>query len=153
MPLDLSHQDTTKPTNPKDLLGTNKLPLHLWPSTATALGCIALLNGALKYGRTNWRVSGVRATVYLDAAMRHITAYLEGEEVDPDDGVPHLGAALASLAIVADAMFAGTLEDDRPYPGGYVTAVVELTPHVRRLHGHHAGRVVRHITIKDYPVA
>ena len=26
-----------KDTNPKDLIGSDKLPLHLWPSTATAL--------------------------------------------------------------------------------------------------------------------
>lgn len=29
-----------KPTNPKDLIGSGKLPLHLWPTTATAMGCI-----------------------------------------------------------------------------------------------------------------
>ena len=34
-----------KPTNPKDAIGSDKLPLHLWPSTATALGCLGLLDG------------------------------------------------------------------------------------------------------------
>ena len=47
-----------KETNPKDAIGSQKLPLHLWPTTATAMGCLGLLDGALKYGRANWRVSG-----------------------------------------------------------------------------------------------
>lgn len=54
---------STKPTNPKDAIGSSKLPLHLWPTTATVVGCMALLDGALKYGRSNWRPGGVRALV------------------------------------------------------------------------------------------
>ena len=54
---------STKDTNPKDAIGSGKVPMHLWPSTATAVGSIALLNGALKYGRSNWRVAGVRASI------------------------------------------------------------------------------------------
>ena len=68
----------SKPTNPKDLIGSDKLPLHLWPQTATALGAVALLEGALKYGRANWRHAGVRASIYYDAAMRHWGAWFEG---------------------------------------------------------------------------
>lgn len=47
--------DETKPTNPKDIIGCNKIPMHLWPETATMLGAMALLDGMLKYGRSNWR--------------------------------------------------------------------------------------------------
>lgn len=63
-----------KPTNPKDLIGSGKLPLHLWPTTATAMGCIGLLEGMLKYGRSNWREAGVRASIYVDACKRHLDA-------------------------------------------------------------------------------
>jgi hypothetical protein len=38
----------TKSTNPKDAIGCDKLPVHLWPETATLMGCVALANGALK---------------------------------------------------------------------------------------------------------
>ena len=47
-----------KPSNPKDMIGSNKLPLHLWPNTATAMGSLGFLNGALKYGRANFREIG-----------------------------------------------------------------------------------------------
>ena len=140
-----------KPTNPKDIVGSTKVPMGLWPETATALGSIAFLNGALKYGRTNWRVAGVRASIYVDAAKRHIAAWWEGEEVDPDDGVPHLGAALACLAILVDARAAGKLEDDRLVAGGYRQLMTELTPLVAALQEKHKGDRTepRHYTIKD----
>jgi hypothetical protein len=139
----------SKATNPKDLIGSDKLPLHLWPTTATAMGCIGMLNGMLKYGRTNFRVAGVRATIYIDAALRHLGAWLEGEECDPDDGVPHLAAALSCLAILVDARAAGKLNDDRMVAGGYRKLVDALTPHVKRLKEHHKDRDPKHYTIAD----
>lgn len=138
-----------KPTNPKDAIGSDKLPLHLWPTTATALGSIAMLNGALKYGRSNFRAIGVRASIYYDAARRHLDAWFEGEENDPDDGVPHLGAALACIAILVDSDFEGSLNDDRAYPGGYRDAIAALTPHVSRLKALHAARNPEHYTIES----
>lgn len=135
--------------NPKDRIGSDKLPLHQWPATATAMGCIALFNGALKYGRTNWRATGVRATVYLDALERHAHALREGEWED-EEGVPHLSSMLACCAIITDAHAAGTLIDDRNYRGeGYRKLVTALTPHVPRLRRLHADRSPRQYTIAD----
>jgi hypothetical protein len=140
-----------KDTNPKDAIGSDKLPLHLWPTTATAAGSIALLCGALKYGRANWRHAGVRATIYADAIRRHLDAWLEGEEVDPDDGVPHLWAILAGTAILVDAKAAAKLTDDRHTAGGYREFVSESTAHVKRLKELHKGRNPKHYTIADLP--
>ena len=128
----------TKPTNPKDALGADKLPLHLWPAGATALGSLALLDGALKYGRSNYRAIGVRASIYKDALARHVDAWFEGEDNDPQSGLPHLAHALACLAIIVDAQQAGQLTDDRMYPGGHRAAMDALTPHVARLKATHA---------------
>lgn len=140
---------TTKPTNPKDAIGSDKLPLHLWPEAATALGCLGLLDGALKYGRANFRAIGVRSTIYVDACRRHLNAWIEGEDLDPDSGLPHLSHALACLAILVDAQAAGKLNDDRQFPGGYRALVTELTPHVARLRALHASRAPKHYTIAD----
>lgn len=125
--------------NPKDSIGSDKLPIHLWPFAATAMGCLALLNGALKYGRANWRASPVRASIYVDACHRHIAAWFEGEEND-EEGVPHLSSALACLAILADAKAAGTLHDDRQFPGGHRALVDSLTPLVSRIRETHRER-------------
>lgn len=131
------------PENPKDVVGSDKLPLHLWPTTASAMGCIALLNGALKYGRSNWRHTGVRSSVYVDACQRHLMAWFEGENED-EEGVPHLSAALACLAILVDCQAAGKLKDDRQFPGGHRKLIDSLTPHVRRLKDLHADKSPTH---------
>lgn len=139
-----------KDTNPKDAIGGDKLPLHLWPASATMYGCLGMLNGAGKYGRANFREYGIRTSIYISAAKRHLDAYFEGEEVDPDDGVPHLGAALACIAIIVDAKMCGKLTDDRNYHGhGYRDLVNELTPHVKRIREQHAGKDPKHFTIAD----
>lgn len=105
-----------------------------------------MLNGALKYGRSNFRVEPVRASIYHDALLRHMAAWFDGEETDPDDGVPHLAAALANLAILADAQVHGTLIDDRNTgdPSRLRAALNALTPHVARLQALHAQRNPRH---------
>lgn len=140
---------SNKPSNPKDIIGSNKLPLHLWPSTATAVGCLAFLEGSLKYGRSNFREVGVRASIYKDALDRHMTAWFEGEDIDPESGLPHLGKALACIAIIVDAQAAGKLNDDRMVQGGYHKLAKQLTPHVQRLKELHADASPKHYTIAD----
>lgn len=139
----------SKPTNPKDAIGSNKLPLHLWPTTATALGCLGLMDGELKYGRSNFRKIGVRASIYYDASRRHLDAWFEGEDTAPDNGIPHLAHALACIAIIVDAEAAGKLNDDRMLEGGYRALVEQLTPHVARLKAMHADKNPKHYTIAD----
>lgn len=141
---------TVKPTNPKDAIGSDKLPLHLWPTTASIQGCLALLDGALKYGRSNWREAGVRYSIYYDAALRHLHAAMEGEDTDPDSGLPHEAHALACLAIIVDARAAGKLIDDRNYNGGHHRGLVDVaTKHVRGLKAKHRERSPKHYTIAD----
>lgn len=137
-----------KPSNPKDIVGSDKLPVHLWPTTATMMGCLGLMDG-LKYGRSNYRSIGVRASIYFDALIRHAYAWFEGEECDPDSGLPHLSHALACLAIIVDADAAGKMTDDRMIRGGYRDLVTELTPHVARLREKYGKSNVRHYTIAD----
>jgi len=107
-----------KPTNPKDALGIKKAPLSTLPTGPMYEVALAMLEGARKYGRHNYRVIGVRASVYYDAAMGHLTAWWEGEDIDPASGIHHLGKAMACLAVVRDSMMVGNWTDDRPprYP-------------------------------------
>ncbi len=143
-----------KPTNPKDAIGSDKLPIHLWPMSATAFGCIGLANGATKYGRANWREAGVRPSIYVDAAIRHITDWFEGNDTDPEDGVHNLAGALACLGILVDALVTGKLNDDRNYNGiGWRVARSMMEPHVKRLKEMRADRSPKHYSIADSPVA
>lgn len=105
-------------TNPKDLLGVKKCPIHLVPPALVIEAAPALANGAAKYGAYNWREKQVKLSIYLAAAQRHLMAYWDGEEVAEDSGVGHLAHAAACLAIIFDAKAIDMLVDDRPVPGG-----------------------------------
>lgn len=103
-----------KETNPKDAVGIKKAPLSTVPSGVLMELGVAMLEGARKYGRHNFRISGVRASVYYDAAMRHLMAWWEGEDTDPDSGISHVTKAIATLVVLRDAMGNHKLTDDRP---------------------------------------
>lgn len=135
-----------KPTNPKDIVATTKLPLHLIPMITQAYLAIGHFNGLRKYGRDNWRASGVLASIYVSAALRHINSWNEGEELDPDDGVPHLMGAITSLSILIDAQYTGMLNDDRKYRGAGIPAQARglAEAHIARLTKLHADRNPKH---------
>jgi len=103
--------------NPKDLLGMKKVPLSLVPPSSTIYQALAMKDGARKYGPYNWRANAVIASIYIDAAKRHLDAWFDGEGDADDSGVPHLGHALACVGIIVDAYESGNLIDNRPLPG------------------------------------
>ncbi len=107
----------TKDTNPKDLVGQTKANLFLIPPAAKIALAEAMMDGAAKYQPYNWREKGVRISVYLSAAERHMLAFLDGENNAPDSGVHHLGHAMACFAILLDAISLGNVVDDRPLEG------------------------------------
>ena len=103
--------------NPKDLIGTKKAPLHLVPPALAIRVAPVLALGAAKYGPFNWRQYPVKLSVYLEAAQRHLLAFADGQDLDPESGEWHVAHAAACLAIVLDAEGIGHLVDDRPSPG------------------------------------
>lgn len=120
-----------KPSNPKDSIGIRKPPTSTIPQNVVAEIGVGMLEGALKYGRHNYRVIGVRASVYYDAAKRHLDAWWEGEDNDPDSGLSHITKAITSLVVLRDAMLCDKLTDDRPPKSDvvghrkYLTKIVE----------------------------
>ena len=108
------YAEGTKDTNPKDACGTKKAPMSTVSGPVIAEVGVAMLEGARKYGRHNYRDSKVRASVYYDAAMRHLMAYYEGQDIDPDSGISHITKAIAGLVVLRDAEIQGQLVDDRP---------------------------------------
>lgn len=124
--------DNAKETNPKDALGIKKAGLqciscafiqdlaklaggykHLRMKTLFAVG-MAMVEGARKYGRHNYRVSGVRASVYYDALLRHLHQWWYGEDIDKDSNIEHIIKALACMAVFLDALKNNKWIDDRP---------------------------------------
>lgn len=103
--------------NPKTAVGAAKVSLHLVPPSATHYLAEAFADGARKYGPYNWREKGVSASVYVAAAMRHMDAYRDGEDLSRDAQVHHLAHVMACCAIILDAASVGKLNDDRPPKG------------------------------------
>ena len=132
--------------NPKEAIGSTKIPMHLASPLATAYMALGLANGAMKYGTANFKATPVLASIYLDGAKRHINAWLEGEEYDPDDGVPNLAGGLANLAIIIEARANGTLIDDRPIGDGWIKERDHLTEIYRNLKKLHEGKNPHHFT-------
>ena len=56
--------------------------------------------GKKKYAAWNW-VRGMDWSVPLACAARHALAILEGEETDPESGLPHIGHYMANLVMLA----------------------------------------------------
>jgi hypothetical protein len=104
----------TKDSNPKDVVGTSKVSLSCVPMPVVFEAAIAMMEGARKYGRHNYRVAGVRGSIYYDALNRHINAWWEGEDNDPNTGVSHIAHAIACLFVLRDSMKQGNWTDDRP---------------------------------------
>lgn len=106
--------------NPKNLYGMAKPGLSAVPTLALFQIGRAMEEGQRKYGLTNWRHSQVKASVYYNAAMRHLMAWWDGEDTDHASKLPHLALAAANLCILLDADSDGRqafMEDDRPLQG------------------------------------
>lgn len=149
--LDGSYTSDSKPTNPKDAAAFDKAPLHLVPASFKAYTAMALAEGAMKYGSWNWRAAGVRASVYVSALHRHIDKWFNGEEFDPETGVPHLANACACLAVLIDSKTQQNMTDDRP-PRQYSLPglVNEETPRViAKLREVFGDRDPKHWNIND----
>jgi len=71
-----------------------KIDLSLIPYVALREESKAFMVGEKKYGRYNY-CKGHKASQLVAAAMRHLKAWDEGEELDPVDGQHHLGSVRA----------------------------------------------------------
>lgn len=83
------------------------VPRELLEETAKAF-----TYGAMKYGRYNFR-AGMDHHRILAAAMRHLVAYNEGEDLDPESGLSHLGHAAASIGMLLVLIRTGSGKDTR----------------------------------------
>ena len=54
--------------------------------------------GANKYADNGWK--GVDRKRYIAAMMRHITAYMNGEEVDEESGMSHMAHAACNAVFI-----------------------------------------------------
>jgi hypothetical protein len=76
-----------------------KLQYDLIPKPALEALCRALMYGARKYGRDNWK-KGIEKERLWAAAQRHLWAWKDESEFDPESGLNHLDHAITSMAFL-----------------------------------------------------
>jgi hypothetical protein len=101
------------PNDPKGAIGATKTPLALIPPFAMEQTAWVHKLGSQKYGHYNWRKTGVCATTYVAAIMRHLNAWRDGEDLDPESGISHIAHIACSCNILLDAQHCNMLQDDR----------------------------------------
>ena len=100
---------------------SGKPPLSLIPRSALYAEARVMATGAVKYCAHNWR-GGMKWSRLIDAAMRHLTAFADGQDIDDGEGgsnESHLANARCCLAFLIEYAEKGLGEDDR-----YMTAPV-----------------------------
>jgi len=85
----------------------DKLPMHLLSTTALEEIAAVLQFGAKKYESHNWRKGFVWSRP-LSAALRHLLAFNNGEDRDPESNLSHLAHAACCI------MFLLEFEKTRP---------------------------------------
>ena len=109
------------PEQLKAIVGTalkfdnNKLPLNLLSTEAMNQTAAVLAFGAEKYAEHNWR-NGFAWSRPLAAAMRHITAFNDGEDKDPESGLSHLAHAACCIMFLLEFEKTSKHLDDRYKP-------------------------------------
>jgi hypothetical protein len=103
-----------KDTNPKDAVATNKVAMGLSTPVGMIYRALAFTEGLLKYGAWNWRIKGIRNSVYFFAALRHLWKWFCGQKSDLHTLVPHLASASACIELLIEGECTGFAVDDRP---------------------------------------
>lgn len=115
--------------NPKTAYGMSKPGIEGVPAAPLFMVGEVMRFGAAKYGLTNWRHDPISASVYYNAAMRHLFSWWDGDNLDTETGLPHLAHAAACLMIILDAGLTDDLNDDRPSAGLTSTYLARRAKH------------------------
>jgi hypothetical protein len=91
---------------------TGKIPLELLPPEALTEIAKVLAFGAQKYGRHNWR-KGMAWFRLIGAILRHLFAWMRGEDKDPESGLSHLAHAGCDILFLMAYEIKGIGTDDR----------------------------------------
>lgn len=89
-----------------------KAPLGLIPQEFLEQTALVLGYGAEKYRPHGWRL-GMEWQRLINAAMRHIQAFNNGEDLDPESGLSHLAHASCCMAFLITYQSQDLGTDDR----------------------------------------
>lgn len=89
--------------------------MELLPRPALEAIAEVLAFGARKYSRWNWR-DGIAYSRVLGALLRHVHAYNDGEDLDPETGLSHMAHAGCCITFLLTYIKERPELDDRYKP-------------------------------------
>lgn len=90
----------------------SKPRVDLLPSKPLMAAGRVMAFGAKKYKPHNWRLGLGWSDTYA-SAMRHLLAFMDGEDIDPESQEPHIVNALCQVLFLCEYYLTGTGTDDR----------------------------------------
>tara|TARA_B100001113_G_scaffold27792_1_gene20146 strand:- start:376 stop:819 length:444 start_codon:yes stop_codon:yes gene_type:complete len=91
----------------------DKPKLYLLPPKSILEVGKVLTYGAEKYDAENWRKVDDLQNRYTSAALRHIFAHIDGEQLDEETGLSHLAHAMCCLLFKLEDELLGKGEEER----------------------------------------
>jgi hypothetical protein len=116
--LDVKAVSTVAPnikTNTAVKADNGKPPMGLLPWPALWDVAKVLNYGKIKYAEHNWK-KGMKWSRMYDAALRHLSAFIENEDLDPESSLPHLAHCACCILFLATYQILGIGIDDRYKP-------------------------------------
>jgi hypothetical protein len=89
-----------------------KIMMSLVPASLARYVGAVMTYGAKKYAPHNWR-KGFPWSSIVDSLERHLAAWKDGEDDDPESGLPHLAHIACNVAFLIEHYDAGLGVDDR----------------------------------------
>jgi hypothetical protein len=106
------NQGTVATTDVAIKLDNGKPPMSLIPRCANEAEAEVLGFGAVKYDAHNWR-KGFAWSRLINSAMRHLMAFADGEDVDPETGFSHIAHLRCCTGFLLEHIKHGLGNDDR----------------------------------------
>lgn len=92
---------------------SEKIRMELLSVPALRAMAEVMTKGAIKYDDYNW-LGGMKHSRLYGAALRHLTAHMDGEDLDEETELSHLAHAGCCLMMLSTYEIKGLGEDDRP---------------------------------------
>lgn len=120
---------TSADTNGATKYDGGKPRMSLLDPYALSEAAKVLTFGEKKYAAHNWR-KGFRYSRLLDGVMRHINAFNDGEDLDPESGLSHLAHAMCNLMFLLKNTQTHPELDDRHNSISEADVVPEQVPEI-----------------------